>query len=115
MTQEQRHTGLPWSINSTGEISAEFTHKTRGHKFKAAIAWIKHATTHNAAESEANAEFIVRACNVFYEREAELERLRISKDELLAIAKYMEENWEYDINHPHFLKCRQAIAKAEGK
>ncbi len=95
MKNEQKHTELPWNFYE----GAEYYLINSGNITRICVADIKR----EFANAEANAQFIVKACNSHYEL---LEALKKAKS-ILGI-------WENDYEEIKKI-IEQAIQKAEGK
>ena len=122
--KQPKHTPLPW------EISAIDKNRILDGECRRIVKCSQHGTD-NETTDEANAAFIVRACNAFYQNEAEIEALnhysdemKRQRDELLealklltdAKAMHMHENEnEYVKRSNNAMNIAYAaIAKAEG-
>ncbi len=104
---EQKHTQLPWTSffdedSEDGTLTIESDTSTTFES----VAEVKYQDI--AGEAEANAEFIVRACNSHYEL---LESLKL----VLTVVKKCHDCWHLSSTDEEESFVNKAIAKAEGK
>ena len=92
-----KHTELPWYV--TGSSLKGTVHSEVNHKLV-----VPHGDSDNKMK---NAEFIVRACNVYYKREAALNDLvEAAKEVLITLDRHR------DLYVPGYYDLKQAIDKA---
>jgi len=106
---DRKHTALPWTIDP---INTDLIIKkdTDPYLYIADCDWqVKYGNSEQGYTSDANAKFIVRACNAHYEM---LEALKASLHELHDIMRSGMSQEEYD-NDPTIMQVRAAIAKGE--
>lgn len=67
---DTKHTPLPWSVNNR---AASVIEDTKGRNVCVASTYGSNLNwEEDYAENEANRDFIIQACNTYYEREAKL-------------------------------------------
>lgn len=95
-TKALLHTPLPWQLFDRGKTTA-----IMGRKFgKEVVHWTGFDSSHFPTQAKANAEFIITACNSYYENKRKAD----CHDELLDIAKEWKDNILKNGLNPSFSK-----------